>query len=528
MNNAIKKVKTLFSRIVGKLESVTNRRPFVCCLTLGAAMNLLIYLLHARSLTGALSNVFDGFGFFLFNSLILISFFSLSLFFARRIFALFLVFLFWLAMGVTDCVLMSMRNAPLEGIDFYILRTGFNIIFIYMSIPEIVLWAFLILLSLSLIVLLFIKLPKTRPGYTRALLIFLCCLLVLSLVGVIATRDDEAPDADVCGFPYFFLRSIFDRGINRPEDYSEENIRNFLADLAKSETPPPQSTPNIIFVQLESFFDVTRMKRVSFSEDPIPNFRHLAKEYPSGTLEVESIGSGTANTQFEVLSGLDLSFFGTGEYPYESVLSDKCCETAAFLLKDIGYTTHGIHNHTATFYDRFAVYANLGFDTFTAAEHMEGVEYNAIGWEKDAVLTDYVIKALQSSEGKDFVFTVSVQAHGKYPDIPMCDEGGITVFGIEGEERKNAFEFYANELRATDRFIGELWDALNSFGEDFVLVLYGDHRPALELTEEKLYGGGLYKTDYIDTSKYKSINKICSTIRILLISSIKTAKNNKK
>mgnify|MGYP002518942559 CR=1 FL=1 len=36
----------------------------------------------------------------------------------------------------------------------------------------------------------------------------------------------------------------------------------------------------------------------------------------------------------------------------------------------------------------------------------------------------------------------------------------------------------------------------------------------------------LLKTDYIDELKYKSINKICSTIRILLIASIKTAKQN--
>lgn len=36
----------------------------------------------------------------------------------------------------------------------------------------------------------------------------------------------------------------------------------------------------------------------------------------------------------------------------------------------------------------------------------------------------------------------------------------------------------------------------------------------------------LYKSNYIDERKYKDIDKICSTIRILLISSIKTAKNN--
>ena len=36
----------------------------------------------------------------------------------------------------------------------------------------------------------------------------------------------------------------------------------------------------------------------------------------------------------------------------------------------------------------------------------------------------------------------------------------------------------------------------------------------------------LYKTNYINEQTYKSINKTCSTIRILLIASIKTAKAN--
>ena len=37
----------------------------------------------------------------------------------------------------------------------------------------------------------------------------------------------------------------------------------------------------------------------------------------------------------------------------------------------------------------------------------------------------------------------------------------------------------------------------------------------------------LFKTDYINEDTFKSLNKLCSTIRILLIASIKTAKKNK-
>ncbi len=38
----------------------------------------------------------------------------------------------------------------------------------------------------------------------------------------------------------------------------------------------------------------------------------------------------------------------------------------------------------------------------------------------------------------------------------------------------------------------------------------------------------LFKSDYIGVEKYKELNKTCSTIRILLIASIKTAKENSK
>ena len=37
----------------------------------------------------------------------------------------------------------------------------------------------------------------------------------------------------------------------------------------------------------------------------------------------------------------------------------------------------------------------------------------------------------------------------------------------------------------------------------------------------------LFKTDYINEDTFKSLDKLCSTIRILLIASIKTAKKNK-
>lgn len=504
MNGKATPIKNFFINLKENNERLFNKRPFLNCLFMGLFMTLLIYLLNARSFTGGVGNIFDSFGYFLFNLLILTAFYSVSLFFARRLFVMTFVTVVWLALGVTNFVLRGMRDNALEAIDFQIVRTGLGIVTIYLSILEIILYSVLVLVAVGLLVLLFIKCPKHTPKYSYALLILICCLLLLSLISfaiIKPTEDKEEMNADSVGFPYFFLCSVFDRGIDRPTDYSEETVEGILEELSQRTSSTPSKTPNVIFVQLESFFDVNRIEGVEFSKNPIPNFTAFCKEGGSGLFGVKSIGSGTANTEFEVLSGLDLEFFGVGEYPYTGVLGDRCCETVAYNLAELGYTAHAMHNHTATFYDRHEVYANLGFDSFTPLEHMKGVEYNSIGWEKDEILTEYVFKALNSTEGRDFVFAVSVQGHGKYPDIPVANESGITVSGVS-EERVNELEYYVNQLYEMDLFIGELYSAVCDFSEDTVLVLYGDHLPALEISEDELTNKSVYSTDYVVLSNF--------------------------
>ena len=87
------------------------------------------------------------------------------------------------------------------------------------------------------------------------------------------------------GFPYCFAASLFNTGINQPSSYSEETMKEISNDgaLTTSETSlPSEERPNIIFVQLESYFDPTEVEWLRFSEDPIPNLRKLYKEYSSG------------------------------------------------------------------------------------------------------------------------------------------------------------------------------------------------------------------------------------------------------
>lgn len=112
-------------------------------------------------------------------------------------------------------------------------------------------------------------------------------------------------------------------------------------------------------LQLESFFDPLQYRIMNF-RDPVPFFRYLKEKYPSGYLSVPSVGAGTANTEFECITAMNLDFFGPGEYPYKTVLQKTSCESVAFDLKELGYGAHAIHNNEGTFYDRHKVFSQLG------------------------------------------------------------------------------------------------------------------------------------------------------------------------
>ena len=512
MNNQVKTNSFLLalSKAKGRILQAVDKHPFISCFTAGFLMNVLIYMLHARSPIRGLVLIFSEPLFFLYNTLIILAFYCIPLFIPKRIFALSLVSVAWFAVSVTNCVLLTMRVTPLAAIDFYIVRTGIAIIHVYMSPFEIAASIVGIVAVVALLIFLLIKSPKSKPDFAKSLLVTACCLLLVVLltvafvgIGGVSPKNFEAEiDAyDTYGFPFCFLCSIFDRGIPEPHNYSDQQLQEILAAMAAEPSEEPERKPNVVMIQLESFFDPYRVEGVTISEDPIPNFHALAAEGSSGFVSVPSIGSGTANTEFEVLSGLNLDFFGAGEYPYTTILKNRCCETIAYNLAELGYATHAMHNHTGTFYDRYRVYANLGFDTFTPAEHMVGLEYTELNWEKDAILTEYIMKAMSSTSSSDFVFAVTVQGHGKYPEVPTEEATLIRVDGLETEELKNAYQYYVNQLYQVDLFIGQLKAEIDALEEDTVLVLYGDHLPSLELDGYQLTGTEL-QTDYVIWSNF--------------------------
>lgn len=491
------------------------------CVVIAIVLDIILEILGRHSFLDTMKYIVNEPFVFLYNCSIIFFTLTLALLMRKRVFGYGIISFAWLLCGITNCIVLGFRITPFSAIDMLMARNTITIIDKYFTVWQIVAIVAALFLALVAIIVLFLKSPTIQGNIyrvrTTVMIVATFCIVMLFTkiaLNAQAISDNFANLAtayDKYGFVYCFSNSVVDVGIGEPDDYSEEKmleIKEELDTVKASGARFAKKKPNVIVVQLESFMDPSYVKNLSFNMNPIPNFTKLKEECASGFLTMPAIGAGTANSEFEVLSGFDVAYFGAGEYPYKTVLGDTTCETMATQLKKLGYSTHAMHNHDGTFYDRYIVYKNLGFDTFTPMEYMYDVEHTQKNWEKDNVLTGEIMKTLKATENQDFIFTVSVQGHGRYPSELDYENYSypVKVTGTESESLDNEWTYYCNQLYEMDEFIGALIEELENFDEDVVLVMYGDHLPGFDLTNEDVENGNLYQTEYFIWSNMKNFS----------------------
>lgn len=503
--------KQTFANFKSQLKEI-KYIDFVICIIISWVMTFALEALGRHSIPLAFSFMIYHIGFFMSNFSIILCTVVFCLFFKKRYFVLAIVLLLWAALGVTNAIILTYRNTPLAAVDFSIVKSALDIMNAYVKPIQVISIICMVAVAVVVIVMVLKFAPRVKPNYASSSL-YMSASVVICIIAMACCyniyNDPECfanlPEAyKNYGFAYCFSSSAVNRGVDKPEDYSEESIGEIVA-LTNTEaiSSVPNVTPNIIYIQLESFFDINNFKNIKYNKNPIPNFTALKEQNSSGYLRIPGLGGGTCNAEFEVLTGMSVGMFGTCEYPYKTITLNHTAGSICYDLKKLGYSTHAVHNHTGTFYDRHRNYANLGFDTFIPVEYMHDVERNANNWAKDKILTEQVFKCLNSTEGRDFVFGVSVQSHGKYPTEVIDDTQTIVVeSGIDDEQYKIGFEYYINQLYDMDIFVGELVSAIRSFSEPTVLVFYGDHLPAMSISREQLINEDLFETEYVVCANY--------------------------
>ncbi|MBR3124569.1 MAG: sulfatase-like hydrolase/transferase [Mogibacterium sp.] len=449
---------------------------------------------------------------FLYNTLIIFATMTLALLFKRRRFVWLMIAVVWLCLGTANGVILMNRMTPFTLYDFTNFTDGLTIATTYFSKLQIVLFLVALALGVAAIVLIFIRSEKWKNiSYKKSIAVILIAAaaalgstVALERTGTISSFFGNLNYAyRDYGMPYCFISTSVNGGISRPRGYSNEMIAGILDSKTKKgedtllkEKEDDLEHPNIIVLQMESFTVAQDYANIEVSKDPTPVFNKLYKNYTSGSFVVPACGAGTANTEFEVLTGISAKFFGPGEYPYKGKLRKNVLESMAYVTRSHGYNTAALHNHRALFYNRNEVYANLGFNTFTSVEYMNNLSFTPTNWCKDKVLTGEIMEIMKSTEERDFLHVISVEGHGSYPTQRVFKKP-YTEVTTDDEETKWKYEYYLNECHEMDKFIGELTRTIEDSGEPTVMIIYGDHIPALDVKEENYKQKDLYTTRYV-------------------------------
>lgn len=422
---------------------------------------------------------------------------------------------FWCIIAFVSNINLYFKGIPLVFEDLFLVKEAANIASKYINKTVIINLSIIIICLVLVFSILFkyfnnvkINLLNVKNKFLRISLSSIYLVLyVVSLSNLLdfgksityTVSDFNPVDTyNKNGFLHAFYSSANQFLSNQNKDYDLNKvieIKNTLEEIPKSENP---ENVNFILIQLESILDPLKLNGVSYSEDPLKNFHELSKNNQSGEIIVPVIGGGTTQTEFEILTGINIKKLFT-RMPYLNLLNHNYIESISNIFEKYSYETTALHNYFSTFYNRTKAYENLGFNNFVPLETISRRDRNENYWYKDYLLIDEIKNKIISTKEKDFIFGVTVEAHGPYnteinPKITVKSS-------LLNEHERIELQNYVNIIKHVDDFIVDLMKSLNETNEDYVLVLYSDHLPALGENQstfmKTLNNEEFFKTPYL-------------------------------
>lgn len=240
-----------------------------------------------------------------------------------------------------------------------------------------------------------------------------------------------------------------------------------------------EGLPDIVVVQSESFFDPRILNGYQHARIT-PNLDRLARHGISGALHVPTFGGGTIRTEFEVLTGLSLRYFPDLQFPYLQ-LNAKVVPGLVRTLRSNGYETVAIHGNDPSFWNRTSAFKAIGFDRFVSQSAFPAGTANDGQYMADRGMTDEILTQLKDSGPPQFLFAISIEAHGPYDTVPanIAERDAMPVPAGITDKDKLELQNYLYHIHHADQELGRLADVLARRERPTLLLFYGDHLPAL-------------------------------------------------
>jgi len=314
------------------------------------------------------------------------------------------------------------------------------------------------------------------------------------------------------GFILCFFMNLKDIAVQEPDHYSEEAVSEALSRIEAIDAFAPVSVsakPNIVVVMNESFSDISIANEgLSFEEPLMPFIDSLHENVIKGNLLVSIFGGGTANTEFEFLTGHSMAHLPVGSVAYDRYIEDECGSMVE-TLKNEGYEALAIHPYLGTFWNRDEVYPLFGFDHFYTMDDFSEDVKKIKGYVSDEAVADKIISCFEQKEEDQpmFIFTVTMENHTPYSDT---SNGVVQVDGdneLFKEEGKLEAGIHARGVQDGDAMYQKLVTYFSDCDEPTIVVMFGDHHPFVSSTinqdADHLDDVNKYKTPFVIWANYE-------------------------
>ncbi|MGN1001325.1 MAG: LTA synthase family protein [Oscillospiraceae bacterium] len=329
------------------------------------------------------------------------------------------------------------------------------------------------------------------------------------------------------GFVFNFMLSLRYSFVSEPEGYSldvveeiqEEVHETLLEERREEPSPTPEPVPeetvtrptNIILIMNESFSDLSVFENYETNRDPLTFIHSMEENTVKGWFYSPVFGGGTANVEYEVLTGNPSHFLPNGTVAYQLYV-DSDTPSLATVAGDQGYTTYAFHPYLASGWNRMQAYEYLGFDHQLYDEDVEDPKYvrDFISDESDF---DMIKSITEREEGPVFLFNVTMQNHSGYgkawTNLPRL----ISATGAI-DDADSTVDQYLCLVNLTDRAFREMVEYYADCGEPTLIAMFGDHQPPLSTEFYELLMGGTaeelsnqemlekYKTPFVIWANY--------------------------
>lgn len=367
---------------------------------------------------------------------------------------------------------------------------------------------------------------------TRIIAIFVSCSLLYSYafnlgttgtwsntwaksMGYSPSMFDTSADAQNNGPVTTFLSMTNVKAMDRPSTYNKKTMQQLakrykdVAAKINKERTTSLTDSTVIMILSETFSDPTRVPGVEYSIDPIPNIRALKQDTTSGLMLSPGYGGGTANIEYQALTGLNLANFNdTLAVPYQQLVPNQKKPYSFNQIWNQEYGASGsvaIHPFYQNMYLRDTNFKKFGFsklytlDSKPPLKHTEKID--ASPYVSDSASYQNVLDELNKKNRPrhQFIQLSTMQNHMQYNNWYENNEfKGADISTNLTDIEKFQIDTYTKGLSYTDRATADFLNALNNLSEPVTVIFYGDHLPGLytSASTDKNNLVSLHETDY--------------------------------